>query len=335
MPQNPDVAFVACIEPGALERQALLLFESLRAWGGRFARHPVYALAPRAGLGVGRATRRRLEALDVVYIDKVLNTECVAYGSANRVAAAAHIEATTQHEILVILDSDTIFLREPGAFALPADVDVAVRPVDVKGMCTSGPADPFDAYWRALCELGGVSYDDVPWARTYVDDVRAKASYNGGLVVARTERRILARWADIFFASVRRGLRPYPEAPELMASVGPVAPAAGRMWGSNQAALSLAIWSATTRVGVLEPAYNYPLHLHAALGDRAIRDFNRLIHVHYHWLFASKAEASEPLLAPASNLEPSRLAWVRARTPLKAPGGLGAFLGNLFAARSV
>lgn len=335
MPPAPDVAFVACIEPGALGRQALLLFESLRTWGGRFSRCPSYALSPRQGLSVDRATRRRLEALDIVYIDTVLNTECVEYGSANRVFAAAHVEASTSHATIVVLDSDTLFLREPDAFSLPADVDLAVRPVDVKGMCTSGPEDPFDGYWRELCALAGVAYDDVPWAITAVDGARAKASYNGGLVVARAGRGILQTWADIFLASVRRGLYPHAVAGGFRTSVGTVPPRAGRLWGSNQAALSVAACRAGARVKILDPAYNYPLHLHAVLRDRAIRDLNQLVHVHYHWLFEPDAIAGAVLPGPDSTLEPERLAWLRARTPLRAPQGIMASLGNLFRRSSV
>ncbi len=90
MSRPPDLAFVACIEAGVLERQALLLFESIRAYGGVLADCPIYSLAPRAGLGVGRATRGRLDALGVDYIDKVLNTECLEHGSSNRIAAAGY-----------------------------------------------------------------------------------------------------------------------------------------------------------------------------------------------------------------------------------------------------
>jgi hypothetical protein len=315
MSQPPDLAFVACIEAGVLERQALLLFESIRAYGGVLAECPIFALAPRAGLGVGRETRGRLGALGVEYIDEVLNTECVEYGSANRVVAAAHVEGTTAHEVLVVLDSDTLVLREPGAFLLPRDVDVAARPVDVKGMCTSGPDDPHDPYWRQLCGVCGVGYDDVPWARSYVDDVRGKASYNGGLVVVRRDRGILRRWSEFFLASVRAGLRPRAEAVAIRSSTGAVAAPASRMWGSNQAALSLAVWSTTRRVLTLEPTYNYPLHLHEALGERRARDFDQLVHVHYHWLFEPGAVADNPITAPASTLAAEKVAWLRSRTP--------------------
>ena len=58
-----EVTFVLCIEQNAIRAQALLLCESLRQFGGRHRGAPILAVAPRAGLGVDRETRRRLEAL--------------------------------------------------------------------------------------------------------------------------------------------------------------------------------------------------------------------------------------------------------------------------------
>jgi uncharacterized coiled-coil protein SlyX len=313
-----DLAFVACIEAGVLERQALLLFESIRAYGGALADSPIYALAPRAGQGVVGATRHRLEALQVEYIDLVLNSDCPEYGSANRVVAAAHIEETRTHDILVVLDSDTLVLRDPEAFRLPEEVDVAVRPVDYKGICTAGPHDPFERYWRRLCEICGVGYDEIPWIESYVDRARVKASYNGGLVVARSARGILRRWREFFLASIRAELRPRAEPVSFRSSTGTVAAAASRLWGSNQAALSLAMWSTTRRVLTLDPSYNYPLHAHTALGERRVRNFDRLVHVHYHWLFEPDAIAAAPITASTSTLAGDKLAWLRARTPLRA-----------------
>ena len=173
------MGFVACIEGGVLERQALLLFESIRLYTGRFRDCPIYALSPRAGHCVSDDARRRLGALGVHYSDALLNTECPQYGSANRVAAAAHIEETRRHEILVILDSDTLFLREPGAFILPRDSDIMARPVDLKGVSTAGPGDPGDAYWRDLCRCCGVEYERIPWGESFVDGQRIKAKTAG------------------------------------------------------------------------------------------------------------------------------------------------------------
>lgn len=315
MPAEPtvqQVGFVACIESGVLEAQAFLLFESIRQFGGRFRDCPVYALSPRAGRGISAGARSRLEDLKVIYIDEILNTDCPEYGSANRVAAAAYVEKTYAHQLLVILDSDTLFLREPDRILLPPETDVAVRPVDVKGMCTTGPGDPFDNYWRELCRCCGVNYDDIPWTESFVDHRRIKASYNGGLVIVRGTLGILQRWANFFFASVRQQLTPYPQEWRLRSGVSWINSTASKFWGSNQAALSLAIWSSTERVQELPPIYNYPLHQHGLIDPATVKDvFPHLVHVHYHWLLEEKATAN-PLFDPAGPLSLSQREWLRA-----------------------
>ncbi len=314
---RPDVGFVACIEGGTLEGQALLLFESVRRYAGRFKDCPVYAHSPRAGHAVSSDARRRLDELGVHYSDEILNAACPQYGSANRVAAAAHVEETTAHEVLVVLDSDTLFLREPSEFILPRGTDVALRPVDLKGVSTTGGGDVCDAYWRDLCRCCGVAYEDVPWGESFVDGQRIKANYNGGLVVARGRLGIMRRWADFFFRSVVRGLRPRPGAAAFRAGVGMVEPVAAELWGSNQAALSLAAWSTTRRVRVLPPTYNYPLHQHAHVPPKLARKvFKRLVHVHYHYLFAPDALASNPLLRDGGPLTGEQREWLRSATPI-------------------
>lgn len=300
-----------------LEAQTLLLFESIRRYGGRFGNCPLYALSPRAGHAISNDAKRRLHELGAAYVDRILNTQCPEYGSANRVAAAAYIEETCPHDILVILDSDTLFLREPSELALPPDVDVAVRPVDVKGMSTAGLSDSFDRYWQELCRCCRVAYDDIPWRESFVDHQRIKANYNGGLVVVRSKLGILRRWADFFFRSIRQGLKPHTHADSFRSGVGWVEPTVGNLWGSNQAALSLAIWSASQRVRELPPTYNYPLHQHHQVDAALARKvFPRLVHVHYHWLFAPDALPANPLFRRRTPLSASQKDWLRSATPM-------------------
>ncbi len=307
-----DVGFVACIEGGVLEAQALILFESIRLYAGRFADCAAYAFSPRPGHAISAAARRRLDELGVHYSDAVLNTGCPEYGSANRVAAAAYAEETHEHEFLVVLDSDTLFLREPDEFLLPPGVDVAVRPVDLKGMCTEGPDDPCDAYWRDLCRCCGVDYERLPWVESFIDRRRIKASYNGGLVVARREAGIMRRWADYFFASVRQRLTPYSEGRPFRAGAGWVKSGASRRWGSNQAALSLAMWGSTRDVRELPPTYNYPLNLHGRVDPAVAREtLPHLVHVHYHWLLEESPSAN-PLLNGTETLAHDQRAWLLA-----------------------
>lgn len=318
MSNSPNTGFVACIEDGVLTSQALLLFESIRLYSGLFSGCELYALSPRPGRVITPDARGRLRDLNVHYIDESLNTDCPEYGSANRVAAAAYIEDKCNHDTLVILDSDTVFLREPVAFNLPSNVDVAVRPVDVKGMCSSGSEDPYDAYWHDLCQCNGVEYSDVPLITSFVDSQRVKASYNGGLVVARGDLGIMRRWADYFFTSIVRGLRPRTTDKPLRSGAGWVVPRAHELWGSNQAALSLAIWSTTRRVQLLPPTYNYPLHMHRNIPPET-RDvtFPSLVHAHYHWLFEADELSSNPLLQSNGPSSREQIEWLISRSPIE------------------
>lgn len=310
-PAPPDVGFVACIEGGVLEEQTLLLFESLRLYAGRFAGCAAYALSPRAGHAISARARGRLDELGVNYIDAVINTECTEYGSTNRLAAAAYVEEESDHELLVILDSDTLFLREPDEVLLPPGVDLAARPVDLKGMCTEGAGDPFDEYWRDLCRCCGVSYERIPFVESFVDRRRVKASYNGGLTVARRAAGLMRRCAECFFASFREGLAPRTRNSRFRAGVGWVEPDAARLWGSSQAALTMAIWGGAGRVRQLPPTYNYPLHLHERIDPPVARAaLAQLVHVHYHWLLEEKHSAN-PLFYEAGALTPEQAEWLR------------------------
>jgi len=305
-----ETAFVACIERGVLERQALLLFESIRLYTGRFRDCPIYAISPRAEHSISASARSKLQQLGVVHIEEILNTDCPEYGSANRVAAAAYVEQQHPHDILVILDSDTLFLREPNEILLRPDVDVAVRPVGVKGMCTSGPTDPFDAYWRDLCRCSGVDYDQIPWTESFADRCRIKASYNAGLVIVRRELGIMQRWSDFFFNSVRQQLKPYSHDRRFRTGAGWVESGASRLWGSNQAALSLAVWSTTRNVQELEPTYNYQLTLHNLINKKLRkRVFPSLVHVHYHWLLHDRA-SKNPLFDRSGPLSAEQRVWL-------------------------
>jgi hypothetical protein len=135
-------------------------------------------------------------------------------------------------------------------------------------------------------------------------------------VVARGGLGVLRRWADFFFASIRHGLRPPSSAYSIRAGVGWVAPEAAKLWGSNQAALALAIWSTTRRVRQLPPTYNYPLHMHEQIDPAVARAvFPKLVHVHYHWMLSEDAPPDNPLLHPAGPLSASQRDWLGDSTP--------------------
>jgi hypothetical protein len=311
--------FVLCIENNAIRAQALLLCESIREFGGRHRDAPILAVAPRPGLGIAidSETRRRLDALDVEYVEEPLNRICPAYGSANRVFAAAWAEARARTEWIVVLDSDAVFLEE---LELPAEFDVAVRPVDTKGSTTEGPGDPFEAYWTLLAALQGVPLDCLPFVRTTDGGHCVRASYNGGLIVVRRSQGILRAWADLFSRSVAEGLKPWRGSHlNVFASAGYVGEAASEYWGSNQAAVALAIWSTTRRVLQYPDIYNVPLHQVMEHPERTARPRpSPLVHVHYHWLFTRPYHEPAFALLRDLGVAPDRLDWLAARLPLTA-----------------
>ncbi len=307
-----DVQFMAVAEAGMLEQQAILLCESIRAFAGAYAASAIVVVTPRSGRRPSSTTRRRLDKLSVDYLELEIDTPRPEYGPSFRVHAAAHVERLPGPATLVQLDSDTLFLGEPD-FAL-CDVDVATRPVDLKGICTTGADDPADAYWRHLCALAEVEYDAVPWLTTTIDHRAVRASYNGGLIVARRERGIFARTEDLFLRVVRSPLHSYAEPPQpILIGSGHVSPAGFAYWGTSQAAISLACVAADATVGILPPEYNVPLHYFDAC-DAAAKALP--VHVHYHWLGLQQYAAINPLLDGRLGLSPRQANWLRQRMPL-------------------
>jgi hypothetical protein len=309
------VGFVLCIEAGVLSHYALLLIESIREHAGTYAGAEILAISPR-GRGVDLEVQARLRDMHVHYVDEPLNTACPEYGSANRIYAGAWAARNSASEMLVVLDSDTIFLAEPELLGLACDA--AVRPVDVKGSTTAGPNDPLEGYWDSLCRLAEFPLDGLPFIATSIDDARVRASYNGGYLVVRRSTGILEWAAEIFTRSVAADLRPLRGTNvNVFASMGLVGPRASEYWGSNQAALAIAIWSRTRRVQTLDRRYNIPLHI-LARRRALIRPWRAggPVHVHYHHLFSARNVAVALKALSRLGASSGHISWLKARTPL-------------------
>lgn len=314
-------AFVLCIEDNELRDQALLLIESIRAFAGRYASSEIFAVAPRAFLGVDRETRARLDALEVHYHEAAINRIAPWYGSTNRLLAAAWAEERSNAEVLFVLDSDTLVLGEPEPPG--EESDLAVRPVDVKGCASAGPDDPCEPYWAALCALAGVGVEALPWVETVFGGARVRATYNGGFSAVRRASGIPRRAAELFLRSLQAGLWPTAGNPEqVVASTGRVSSLASRYWGSNQAALSVAAWSSTRRVRLLDRRTNVPLHLLAEAGAAERESWRDLrpLHVHYHRMLEPSRRAGALTRLAELGVSRDQLAWIEARlAPSRSP----------------
>jgi hypothetical protein len=193
--------------------------------------------------------------------------------------------------------------------------------VDSKGSATRGPGDAFEDYWVALAGMCGTSVDRLPYIRSTIDGERIRASYNAGLIVARRDKNIFTRGAELFSRSLQAGMRPYRDSGiDIFASTGSVGRAGSEFWGSSQAVLAIAIWATTDRVVHFPGSYNIPLHMIAAKGEIAPEWLARPpVHVHYHYMFApNRCEIAMEILAKLG-VPSDRLAWVADRIPLLDP----------------
>jgi hypothetical protein len=299
-------------ESGILEQQAILLCESIRKFGGRYGEADIKVLQPRGEKSIGQRGRVRFQALGAQVVEMSIVSPCPEYGTSYRVFACGQYEPTSQADCLVFMDSDTVLLSEPDFELLEADV--AGRPVDVKGMCTSGDDDAMDSYWRDLCHVCGVNYDLIPHVTTTVERARIKASYNGGLTIVRNRTGLFAKTADFFRRSMLANLVPWPDRNSTFPTGhGMVTAEGGRLWGSAQACLSLAISALKLSVRVLPPSQNFPLHFYRDLLPEIENGAIPLIsHVHYHHVFRSNPH-DNPILAGQPGFPVGSIEWLSER----------------------
>jgi hypothetical protein len=308
-----DVEFVLLAEAGVLEAQAVLLCASIRSFGGALSQSPITVVSPRADRRPSSATVRALERLQAEYLALEIDSCCPDYGASYRLHVAALIERRAGPAVIVQLDSDTIFVREPDPSLFACAV--AARPVDVKGMCTTGAADPFEPYWRRLCALAGVDYEELPIIRTTVDGLAVRASYNAGLLVARRAFGVFGRTEDIFRRLVAARMHSWTaDGPLMRTGTGFLSGPATAYWGTSQAAFSLAAVAGKHEVRLLPPTYNFPLH---SLNQMTGAIPQPLVHLHYHWLFA-ETDAVDHATDARLGLAGAAIAWLKARIPLDA-----------------
>jgi hypothetical protein len=288
-------AFLFCVEHGRLESEAIMLVESLRAWGGSCAQAPVYAFAPRPGFRPEPATLEQLEALDVRLIDEPLVDRFADEPTYNKVAVSAWAERELDHETLVFTDTDCVFLGEP-AELVGGDWAAALRPVDrrIAGSRGKGKNEP---YWRKM--YAELEVEGQPFVRTTVGQMEIRAYWNSGLVAARRSAGLFGAW--------ERALNRLHDADLVFDK-----------WPHFMDQLSLAAVTADVhdRVRILSDAYNYPLRHRASLTPEAVElDLPDLVHVHYRlWLHMPDALARvNPPFDPASD----RYAWLAERLPLE------------------
>ncbi|RAZ82628.1 hypothetical protein DPM33_34485 [Mesorhizobium hawassense] len=315
LPDSPakSVEFVLIAEAGVLEAQALLLCESIRAFAGSYSQCPIIVVSPRSDRRPSASTLKKLEQLGVEYLPLDIDSCCPQYAPSYKVHSLAYVERRPGPPVIVQLDSDAIFIGEP--VLLLESCEAAARPVDSKGMCTTGPGDPFDPYWRDLCQLAGVDYEHLPVVWTSDGAAVVRASYNGGLIAARRSCGLFQRTEDIFRQLVAAELKPWrTDQPTYRTGTGLQSGEATAFWGTSQAAFSLAAVAGNHAVRHLPATHNFPLH---NLAGTKAPDPAKLVHIHYHGLFSAGSDEANPIFDGRLDLPAGIAEWLQARLPLR------------------
>ena len=182
-----ETTLCTCIEAGALEEQVMLLAESLRRFGGRYADLPLVAVRPRAGPRLAGATRRLLASLNVELVEKNLSA-FPWWAMANKPATMEHVDRTAKTPHVTWIDGDMVVLQEPGPFAPPPGIDFIARAGEAHDVASSGHDDRAE-FWQRLCARLDMRFEDFPDVTSYPDEKPIKAYWQGGLLTARREVR--------------------------------------------------------------------------------------------------------------------------------------------------
>jgi hypothetical protein len=175
---------VTCVEAGYLESQTIRMIESLRNWGGKLAQLPVVAVTPRFGPPIAAETRRRYDQLNVTYIRSKASSKYAWYNFMNKPASVLAAERVNKVDTMIWLDADLLIVAEPVDLLLKDDEDFSACPTE-KNVATTGPDDPYQSYWIAMCEAVGIPLDDVPWMNEFRSNQRIRMYYNGGVISYR------------------------------------------------------------------------------------------------------------------------------------------------------
>lgn len=291
------LAFIACVESGNLENQALLLFRSIRKFAGHYKDAPIYSFQPRRGAPLRKDTLNLFEALEVTHSTEVLNAEFHHYPIGNKVFASARAEELLKEDILVFLDSDSVIVNEPRDLDLPAGTATAVRPVDHKNRGSTGPSDPNDGYWRRLYAICGAP--EAPFLETGVSAQKIRSYWNAGLLAVNRSEGLFQRWKDDFLKLMQAGHVPK-----------------GQITFMDQLALAATLARVAERIRVLDPRYNYPLPKRPLLKEPyRTAELDSLIHIHYHRWFNKPGFLS--LVSPPLNNRSPVYNWLSSWLPFQ------------------
>jgi len=189
----------------ASETNAILLTESIRAFGGLLADTPIWCFTPDTERCVSDTFKNRLDSLEVALVPFELERETREFAFAGHVQAAANAESRAMDEaqLLVWLSPNTLVLQEPKGFLLQRGKALGYRPVHHK-LLGLDYGEPLDEFWTLIYQHCEVPEDRVFPMRTQVEDIEIRPYFNAGSLVVDPRAKILQAWLETFLRTYRK-----------------------------------------------------------------------------------------------------------------------------------
>jgi hypothetical protein len=253
VPSSESTCFFTLVGRPQQEQHARLLIESLRTFGGRLSRCPVWVFywdePPSDPAHLSDIFR---DLADVHLVPLTIEDEFRYYFAA-KVYAGAQAETIADPHVrsLVWLGPECLIVHPPLLFDLGASYDAAFRPVHHANI--GSPArEPLDEFWAAVYRAVGI--DEAPFTvESFVDYREIRPYWNTHCFAIDPARGMLRAWRERFQTMV---------ADQAFQS-GPCRDEQHRVF-LHQAVLSALVTKELDRerIRLLPPEYSYPLHMH-------------------------------------------------------------------------
>jgi hypothetical protein len=244
----------ACTEDNTI-REALLLYASLRKFGGDLANFLCIAFVPKTSWPLSQIIKDKFKALSVDLMPFDLPNKATQFPFAVKVLASSEAETQVKGktEIMVWMDTNTLVLNPTKAFFLQQEVSFAYRPVH-HTLIGSVYKEPLDNFWTKIYQQCGITEDKVFPMKTCVRDNILRPYFNAGVLVLRPEKGLFSSWFVYFDR-----LYQHPDFRRLYEK--------DKRYKvfMHQAVLSAVTLKMFKRVEIRElpETINYPLHLHS------------------------------------------------------------------------
>ena len=184
---------------GGDERESVLFARSLRLFGGELANQPVWLTVPQELQNLSESTRQVLRGLGVQVHRFEVPDDALHFLFGGKVYAAAAAEslAAGQSDVLVWMDSDTVFVREPSEFVLKENISLGYRPVMLKNISLLYD-EPLNPFWKFIYQQCKTPNENIFPMLTTVDGVQIRPQFNAGVTSVRPRKKLLQTWRDHF-----------------------------------------------------------------------------------------------------------------------------------------